>query len=337
MKYPEVYFSKELSEFKKNKIEILVNHKFPKIKELPPTEPIKPAEPTNFSFKIFLTPVIFTFLAFLLSKFNITITVITYFVVLIAVLIYFISSNSDLKTASSNYPKLKDEFEKEIEDYNIKISIQRQQRAFYELSGEFNENFSKDVNEYIKKVILPKTWKANQKFANPRKGKTEDFFIKELEYYFGNSIKTDFVIEIFHYKDDVHFASKEPNAYCPDIIFEHKLTDLCIDIEIDEPYNENGALHTISDVKDYERNKYFIERGWVIIRFSEEQIKNEPKSCCKEIAKIIALITGDKSFINQFKNINDLYRHRKWNFDDIPKLREKNYRNLINARIEDLL
>lgn len=337
MKYPEIYLSKELSEFKKNNIEILANHKFPKIKELPPTEPIKPSEPTKFSLLIVFTPIVFTFIAFVLLKFNITITIITYLIVLIIVLIYFTSSNSNLKKASLNYPILKNKFEKEIEEYNTKVSIQKRQHSMYILSGEFNKNFSNDVNEYITKIILPKTWKANQKFSNPRKGKTEDSFTKELKYYFGNSIKTEFVIEVFHYKDDVHFASKESNAYCPDIIFEHKLTNLCIDIEIDEPYNENNALHTISDAKDYERNKYFIERGWVIIRFSEEQIKNEPKSCCKEIAKIIALIAGDKSFINQFENINDLYRHRKWNYDDIPKLREKNYRNLINARIEDLL
>lgn len=337
MKYPEIYLSEELSEFKKNNIEILANHKFPKIKELPPTEPIKPAKPTKFSLSIFLTPIVFTFIAFSLSKFNITITIITYLIVLAIILFYFTSSNSALKKASLNYPILKNKFEKEIENYNTKVSIQKRQHSMYILSGEFNENFSIDVNEYITKVILPKTWKAKQKYSNPKKGKTEDSFTKELKHYFGDSIKTDLVIEIFNYKDDIHFGSKESNAYCPDIIFEHKLSDLCIDIEIDEPYNEDNALHTLSDTKDYERNKYFRERGWVIIRFSEEQIKNAPKSCCKEIAKVISVITLDKNFLKYFVDVSDLYRHRKWDFNDIPKLRENNYRNLINARIENIL
>ena len=33
--------------------EILANHKFPEITEIPPNEPKKPEEPSSFSFKIF--------------------------------------------------------------------------------------------------------------------------------------------------------------------------------------------------------------------------------------------------------------------------------------------
>ena len=61
MKYPEIYMSDELNDFKKNHYEILANHKFPEITEIPPNEPKKPEEPSSFSFKIFLSPLIFSF------------------------------------------------------------------------------------------------------------------------------------------------------------------------------------------------------------------------------------------------------------------------------------
>lgn len=335
--YPEIYLSDELVNFKKNTLQILANYKYPEISEKPPILPNPPEKSASLSFSFFLSPLLFTFFAFLFSKFNIQITVIVYFLILAIIFAFYLRLNHKSEMYAAEYVKLKEIYDKEITNYKYKIAKRNIQYNEYILGGEYAKTYPNEINEYITKVILPKTVKAKQKYLNPKKGKTEENFAKILINYFGNSIKTNHIIQLFEYNEDEYFGAKNKNAYCPDIIFEHKLTDLCIDIEIDEPYNDDGGLHTISDLKDYERNKYFKNKGWVIIRFSEEQIKNAPLSCCKEIAKIIKIITNDKSFYKIFENTPEIYKHRKWDFEDIPILKMKNYRNLKNGKIEELL
>ena len=337
MKYPEIYMSDELNDFKKNHYEILANHKFPEITEIPPNEPKKPEEPSSFSFKIFLSPLIFSFFSYVIFKFNIIAALITYFIILIIVFIIFLSSNSNIERDKLKYFNLKKKYDEDKDEYEYKLTKRKVNLAHFALSYDLTPESADERNQYIKNIILPKTSKARIKYPNIKKGKMENFFLEVLQKYFGTSIKKDYVVEIFEYREDIYGDTKKKNAYCPDFIFEHSLSDLCIDIEIDEPYNQNDTLHAISDLQDYDRNKYFMEKGWVIIRFSEEQIKNVPLSCCKEIAKLIKIITNDTTFSNMLINIPDLYRHRKWDYEDIPKLRALNYRNLSNPKIEELL
>jgi hypothetical protein len=94
----------------------------------------------------------------------------------------------------------------------------------------------------------------------------------------------------------------------------HKPTGLAIDIEIDEPYEgRTGKPHYCIDRgKDNQRNQFFLERNWVVMRFSELQVVKYPDSCCKAIARIVSQITGDYRGLVQLQNVADLLLHKQW-------------------------
>ena len=61
--------------------------------------------------------------------------------------------------------------------------------------------------------------------------------------------------------------------------------------------------------KDNQRNQFFLEKNWVVIRFSELQVVKYPDSCCKAIARIISQITGDYRGLVQ---LQPTFRTRYW-------------------------
>lgn len=69
--------------------------------------------------------------------------------------------------------------------------------------------------------------------------------------------------------------------------------------------------HFVEAEKDSKRNNFFINKGWLVIRFSEEQVVRHPHSCCKTVAQAIALVLGDTSVLNQFANTLDLQPMRR--------------------------
>jgi hypothetical protein len=94
----------------------------------------------------------------------------------------------------------------------------------------------------------------------------------------------------------------QPSAYLPIPDFPHPYTTDCtlevdglhIDIEIDEPYvwKTKEPHHCVDDFRDERRDQFFMERGWVVIRFSEKQVVTQPDACCGVIARTIAILRG---------------------------------------------
>lgn len=99
------------------------------------------------------------------------------------------------------------------------------------------------------------------------------------------------------------------NPYHPDIVILDKEHKLLIDIEIDEPYSYEGELtHYFENERDRERNLYFQKKGIHIIRFSERQVVNHPKSCFRIIDLFIKSLTDQKQkliLINSCKRISE--------------------------------
>lgn len=154
---------------------------------------------------------------------------------------------------------------------------------------------SKKVSARYPLVFLD-DWDSPQKPVdsyNENKGKSESYFLKYLQKYFPKHIHTDLALQI------------DESYYYPDFTFFSKKHSLYIDIEIDEPYNFKGKpTHTIGS--DDTRNLFFMEAGWVVIRFTEEQVVRQPVQCCKFIADTIFKITRDKSFTETLKGIQPL-------------------------------
>lgn len=84
--------------------------------------------------------------------------------------------------------------------------------------------------------------------------------------------------------------------YEPDLAYINVKKGIFIDIEIDEPYSgwERLPIHyktkygTIDDL----RNNYFTERGWTVLRFSEKQVHEQPKSCLKRVYQLLHEMDG---------------------------------------------
>lgn len=121
----------------------------------------------------------------------------------------------------------------------------------------------------------------------PKKGRFSNRGYKEpafeifLKTYFGKQFD---VLINYHL-----LISNGSNPYEPDftLIDRKDGLNMCIDVEIDEPYSglSRRPMHCTGD--DSLRNAYFSDRGWIVVRFAETQIHNDPEGCCRYLADVI--------------------------------------------------
>lgn len=139
-------------------------------------------------------------------------------------------------------------------------------------------------------VIMPSksgcVIKFPQKGRTGRKGYKEDDFLQYIRKYFK---------ETFEIYDDRYVLTKK-NRYEPDIslLNEKNGINIFLDIEIDEPYE---GINDIKNRKpthfrfaDVNRNNELKNRGWIVVRFAEIQIHQNPDGCCRFIADVIKSI-----------------------------------------------
>ena len=177
--------------------------------------------------------------------------------------------------------------------------------------------------EQVKKALgntrLPDGDKAEGKI-----GESEKYFKLFLNKYFAEKITKGHEI-------------RQPGwdrPYQPDFSYVEPTFRLFLDIEIDEPYGIETQKAIHYQGKDKERNEHICEKyGWVVIRFSEEQVVRFPDSCCKTIAQVLAEIILEPRYLEPFTNIPDLVPEPQWTQEEanaraIAKYRDS-YLNLI--------
>ena len=183
--------------------------------------------------------------------------------------------------------------------------------------------FEQGENYHYPQVLMPKL-ETNIKF--PRKGcsnktgYTEDAFFE----YMQNPFAKDFQLY-----NDRHIPSKNGKfVYEPDIVLinEKNGKNIFIDIEIDEPYEGFSRTPTHERGVDLIRNKFFTDRGWIVIRFSERQIHENPKECCYHIAKVIAAIDADYEIPFHVTLYGDLEDESSWDSLQAKKWAKQKYR-----------
>ncbi|MFM6456865.1 MAG: hypothetical protein ACKPH7_34200 [Planktothrix sp.] len=182
-------------------------------------------------------------------------------------------------------------------------SLQQCKNQEIEQYNNLLEDRSKKLLFLLSKIVQPP---SNQGNTGVQQGVSEkQFFIYLCRYFSG----------VYDFCMGVEFSI--PNTYfcyTADFILIHQATGLAIDIEIDEPYDGKTGKphHCIDQNKDQQRNRFFLERNWVVIRFSEYQVVKCPEGCCKAIAQVIFQITGDDSGLIKLQNIKDLLPHKQW-------------------------
>jgi len=167
-------------------------------------------------------------------------------------------------------------------------------------------------NLLVNQVIVP----SDQKSA-ATEGISEESFYSHLKRYFPGV------------RQSVVFTTPNSFNYTADFVIPHKLTGLAIDCEIDEPYvlNTGQPHHCQNNHKDYQRNQFFLENNWAVIRFSEWQALVMPDSCCKLIAFLIYQVTGDDSYWQMLLHYPDLELHKQWTPKEAERLAKAKFRH----------
>lgn len=207
---------------------------------------------------------------------------------------------------AKTYPERKKEHNEEVANYPIKVKeFEIKETEHWELVKTLKT--PERIAEFRYKLLLeilsqtiPNDGDKSIAITNPR----ERIFRNELKQYFSNRIYTGLTLTIPDF----------PHPYTPDFAYIDQEINLYIDIELDEPYvyHTGQPTHFLGYWKDSKRNSYFLRKGWIVIRFSEEQIAKYPKSCIKSIATVISEITNDTSILAPFKNIPDLQPVKHW-------------------------
>jgi hypothetical protein len=171
----------------------------------------------------------------------------------------------------------------------------------------------------IKRNFIEKWYKLPLTSCQVQQGVSEKSFFRYLLSYFANQIVCQSIpLQI----------SGSNRHYWADFIIYHQNSGLALDIEIDEPYvgNTGKPHHCLDFDKDIRRNRFFLQRNWIIIRFAEIQVVNHPLSCCKVIAQTIAKITGDKSSLLILDSLPDLPLQKRWTNKEARQMAKNNYR-----------
>lgn len=139
----------------------------------------------------------------------------------------------------------------------------------------------------------------------PQKGSSEAYFFRYLKRYFPGCVFDNLALRI----KDAH--------YFPDFVLYYEPHELWIDIEIDEPYSLPHGEPTHYIGADDRRNQFFLDKGWVIVRFTEEQVVRQPVACCRFLAELLQALTGDDSFLPELRTAPSLtIRPYPWTEED---------------------
>jgi len=161
-----------------------------------------------------------------------------------------------------------------------------------------------------------KTTKPHDRTNQATQGASERHFKIHLDRYFPKRIRLDLALSIPDF----------PKPYTVDFAYQHP-SGLRIDIEIDEPYVYTSKQPIHYQGKDDKRNQAFLDRGWVVIRFAESQVIQQPESCCKEIAKIIAEALADPALLKPFAQVPELTPVPHWTQAEAEEMARQNTRN----------
>ena len=170
-------------------------------------------------------------------------------------------------------------------------------------------NHFEQTSQYLYPVV--KMPKQNSNLKLPRFGRSNQKGYKEDDFY--NEIQKQ--ISDLEITNNVHLVIPHySKPYEPDIVLFDKKINLYINIEIDEPYDgyyryptHNYNAETLFK-QDNIRDLFFIESGWIVIRFTEKQVHKQSKECIDYIQNVINSIYG-----KEFNKIAKCQIEKQWN------------------------
>jgi hypothetical protein len=199
-------------------------------------------------------------------------------------------------------------------EYHVKKSEYNQKLKMFKELSESKEILHKYFLEWCLSIPKPNI------YCQSKKGIAENKFIHFLRGTIDEECIVDHGIEILH----------TGRTYIPDITIIENVTGAMIDVEIDEPYTlDSGQPIHYEDWKGVHsndaRDRYFNNKGWIVVRFSESQICNFPQDCVNLIKWLCECIRKYPYRLN-FVTFTRMDFHSLWTYDDSIALSNSNFR-----------
>lgn len=286
--------------------------KFSEPKPLPPSYKPQPIEVLRFFYKAI--PIIIPFASItLIASRNIIIT-------------FYISAGGILVTALNfwqqqmYYLRQLHQYEQEMHDYQGLLEEWKKREKQHKLQMAASQKPEK-IKQYryqIIKDIIIKTVPPEGRIVSTKSQWLESNFYKNLQLIFPDKIYSNLILQ----------KAQSYQPYCIKISYFDKLTNLRIDIAIDKPYHyETGEPKNYEVlVQENERHQLFLDKGWIVIRFAEEQVVCWPQSCCRVIAEVINQIIGTP-IPEELATVETLLPIQQWNEFEARQMAQERYRD----------
>lgn len=176
--------------------------------------------------------------------------------------------------------------------------------------------FFEQVDLYVYPVV--KMPKEGSYLKLPREGralgkgyKEQDFYQTILGYFPELEVRVDLHMTIPYFN----------KPYEPDIILIDRALNLYIDIEIDEPYDGYYRFPRHEVEKDDNRDLFFTESGWIVIRFTERQVHLQEKECIAYIRDVL-----DSIYSYRFDVTSNCNSEKQWDYQQAVRWEKGHYR-----------
>jgi len=172
------------------------------------------------------------------------------------------------------------------------------------------------IFRYPKKNTVVRSYRVG---TTKRRGFKEEVFQKAIETVFGNQFIVSGELRIN--------TGKDTRPFEPDIAIIGKKNDcLRIDIEIDEPYAGITRQPTHCKGDDIMRDIYFVDRGWIVIRFSEYQVHMFERECLRFISDVIRAVSSTYSIPESLARFQPAENEKLWDIVQAQKWEKDRYR-----------
>lgn len=325
--YPELYYSTKVEKALKA---------MPKLPEKPiePTPPPKPINPGEFdgggNMGCSIIGIIASIIMFCIS---VSADEVKFSVIICSILLFFCAlffykteswdkDSHKEKTRKYNkvtrdYPNLLKKYEDALAKYQAEKKLYDEKVSFLISEKNLASYRAKQITAMVDSLVSIPMFKKCDENDIVKVGASENYFVEQLKS------NTDFTVYI---NKKVSVGS---TYYYPDIICV--INGLYFDIEIDEPYvgSDGTPIHYIenkygilTESVDSKRNEYMVEKGWNIIRFSEEQIFLYTNECIEYICSVVNSIIEGTEIIK----IKDYFITKKWDKEQSHKMSYKRFR-----------
>ncbi|OIP78994.1 MAG: hypothetical protein AUK48_00540 [Oscillatoriales cyanobacterium CG2_30_44_21] len=123
--------------------------------------------------------------------------------------------------------------------------------------------------------------------------------IEGVIYYFGVTLQQSLSGTLYQ-RIKVYIPSIDYN-WTPALVYVDLELNSHVAIEISSP-SDNAAVMMRNDLAE----RFLVDSGWIIIKFTEEQVLQNPLECCKEFAKLLNRLSLDDSVLPKFADTPDL-------------------------------